>query len=90
MITAETTTAAVGFASCEIAHRRFLKRERFLAWHNYIAASNLYVAMLGKPDLFDEHSTDAQYETCRNLENSHNAIDQSYHRMYLTDGTEEN
>ena len=70
MITAETTTAAVGFASCEIAHRRFMERERFLLWQNYIAASNLYMAMLNKPLLFDEDETDAQYETCRNLEDS--------------------
>ena len=89
MITAETTTAAVGFASCEIAHRRFMERERFMLWQNYIAASNLYMAMLNKPLLFDEDETDAQYETCRNLEDSHNALDQTYHRLYLTDGTEQ-
>jgi len=89
MITAETTTAAVGFASCEIAHRRFMERERFLLWQNYIAASNLYMAMLGKPLLFDEDETDAQYETCRDLEDLHNALDQTYHRLYLNDGTEQ-
>ena len=88
MLTATLTTAEATIA--EIAHRRFMERERFMLWQNYIAASNLYVAMLGKPDLFDEDRTDAQYETCRDLEDSHTALDQTYHRLYLNDGTEEN
>ena len=89
MITATLTTGEATIA--EIAARRHMERERFLLWQNYIAASNLYMAMLNKPLLFDEDETDAQYETCRNLEDSHNAIDQTYHRLYQQpDGTEEN
>ena len=76
-------------AATEIAHRRYMERERFLLWKNYLAASNLYMAMLGKPSLFDEDETDAQYETCRDLEDAHTKLDETYHRLYQQPGTAE-
>ena len=73
----------------DIATQREMERARFIIWQNYIAASNLYMAMLNKPLLFDEDETDAQYETSRDLEDLHNALDAEYHHLYLTDGTEQ-
>ena len=70
--------------------RRQMDRTRFILWKNYLAASNLYMAMLGKPSLFDEDETDAQYETCRDLEDAHTKLDETYHRLYQQPGTEEN
>lgn len=88
MITATLTTGEATIA--EIAARRDMERKRFILWQTYLAASNLYMGMLGKPTLFDEDETDAQYETCRNLEDAHTALDAEYGRLYLNDGTEKN
>ena len=87
MINATLTTGEATIA--EIAARRDMDQKRFLLWQNYLAASNLYMGMLGKPSLFDEDETDAQYETCRDLEDAHTALDAEYGRLYLTDGTEQ-
>ena len=94
MITPTLTTAVetmiAQMTGGNIATQRQMERARFIIWQHYIAASNLYMGMLGKPTLFDEDETDAQYETCRNLEDSHNALDQTYHRLYQQpDGAEQ-
>ena len=72
----------------EIAARRQMDQARFILWKNYLAASNLYMAMLGKPSLFDEDETDAMYETCRDLEDAHTKLDETYSRLYLRDPEE--
>jgi len=88
MINATLTTGEATIA--EIAHRRFMERERFLLWQNYIAASNLYMGMLGKPELFDGDDCAAQYEDCRGLEIAHDILDETYHNLYQQpDGTEQ-
>ena len=87
MLTAEN--AVTKMTIIETAARRDMERQRFTLRMNYLAAANLYMSMLGKPTLFDEDETDAQYETSRDLEDLHNALDAEYYRLYLTDGTEE-
>ena len=69
--------------------RRQMERTRFILWKNYLAASSLYMGALGKPSLFDEDETDAMYETCRDLEDAHTKLDETYHRLYQQPGTAE-
>lgn len=80
MTTTETPTVTEMTAT-EIANCRNMERERFILWHDYIAASNLYTAMIGKPNLFDEDWTNEQSETCRRLKDLHSFLDQSFHMM---------
>ena len=87
MITAENTITEM--TASEIAARRDMERERFILWHSYNAASDLYAAMLDTPNLFSEDETDAQSELSETAEAAYHALNDEYTRLYLTDGTEE-
>ena len=88
MITAENTIAEM--TDTEIAAQRDMQRKIFILWQAYLAAASLHTAMLDKPSLFDDEETDALYETCRDLEDAHTKLDETYHRLYQQPGTEEN
>ena len=72
----------------EIAHRRYMERQRLILWKNYIATSSLYMAMLGKPHLFDNDETGEQYKISQAAEAAHTAIDEAYHYLYQQPGGE--
>ena len=81
-ITIDTMTAT------EIAARRDMQRKIFILWRATCAASDLYVAMLDTHSLFDLSEADAQYEAYRKIEAEHDALDDEYHRLYLSDPEE--